>query len=266
MSAAQEPGRFAGRVALVTGAASGIGPETACRLAAEGAAACCADVNEPGIEQTAESIAQHGRLASVHRLDVGVEADWEAAVQQILSVHGRLDVLVNCAGISAAAPVAEMAYADWRRVLAVNLDGAFLATKHGIRAMRTAGGSIVHVSSASGIKAAAGACAYSASKAGLCMLSKAAAKECRDQGIPVRINTVCPGGVKTPMWTTMPFFQELVQKSGSEEAAFASLAGDVPGSRFSEPADVVHAILFLASDEARFVTGVDLLVDGGYVL
>jgi NAD(P)-dependent dehydrogenase (short-subunit alcohol dehydrogenase family) len=151
-------------------------------------------------------------------------------------------------------------------VLAVNLDGAFLATKHGIRAMRSSGGSIVHVGSASGIKAASGACAYSASKAGLGMLVKAAAKECRDQGIPVRINTVCPGGVKTPMWTTMPFFQELEKKLGSQEAAFESLAGGVPGGRFSEPADVVHAILFLASDEARFVTGVDLLVDGGYVL
>jgi 2,5-dichloro-2,5-cyclohexadiene-1,4-diol dehydrogenase 2 len=98
------------------------------------------------------------------------------------------------------------------------------------------------------------------------MLSRAAAKECRDQGIPVRVNTVCPGGVKTPMWTTMPFFLDLVQKLGSEEAAFESLAAGVPGGRFSEPADVVHAILFLASDEARFVTGVDLVVDGGYVL
>jgi 3(or 17)beta-hydroxysteroid dehydrogenase len=180
VSASQEPGRFAGRVALVTGAASGIGQESACRLAAEGAVVCCADVNQSGIEHTAGLIAQLGRPASVHRLDVGVEAEWEAAVEQILSVYGRLDVLVNCAGISAGGPVAEMAYADWRQVFAVNLDGAFLATKHGIRAMRTAGGSIVHVSSASGIKPAAGACAYSASKAGLCMLSKAAAKECRD--------------------------------------------------------------------------------------
>jgi len=266
VSGTREPARFASRVAIVSGAASGIGRETARRLAIEGAVVCCADVNEAGIGETAESIARLGRPASVQRLDVSVEAEWEAAVEETLSAHGRLDILVNCAGISTAAPVAEMAYADWRRVLAVNLDGAFLATKHAIRAMRTAGGSIVHVSSASGIKAAAGACAYSASKAGLCMLSRAAAKECRDQGIPVRVNTVCPGGVKTPLWTTMPLFRDLVQKSGSEEAAFESLAAGVPGGRFSEPADVVHAILFLASDEARFVTGIDLLVDGGYLL
>ncbi len=263
---ARHPGRFTGRVAIVTGAASGIGRETARQLAVEGASVCFADLNESGVAQTVALIAQVGQPASAHRLDVGAEAEWEEVVQQVLVARGRLDVLVNCAGVSAAAPVAEMSYADWRRVLSVNLDGAFLGTKYGIRAMRTAGGSIVHVSSASGVKAAAGACAYSASKAGLCMLSKAAAKECRDQGIPVRVNTVCPGGVKTPMWTTMPFFGELVRKAGSEEAAFESLAGGVPGGRFSEPADVVHAILFLASDESRFVTGVDLLVDGGYVL
>jgi 3(or 17)beta-hydroxysteroid dehydrogenase len=262
----RQPGRFGGRVALVTGAASGIGRETARQLAVEGASVCCADLNEVGVEQTAGLMAQDSQRASAHRLDVGVEAEWEAVVQQILATHGRLDLLVNCAGISAAAPVAEMSFSDWRRVFSVNLDGAFLGTKFGIRAMRAAGGSIVHVSSASGIKAAAGAAAYSASKAGLCMLSRAAAKECRDQGIPVRVNTVCPGAVKTPMWTTMPFFQELVQKTGSQEAAYASIAGSTAGSGFCEPADVVHAILFLASDEARFVTGVDLLVDGGYVL
>ena len=183
-----------------------------------------------------------------------------------MAARGRLDVLVNCAGVSGATPIVEMSYSEWRRVLSVNLDGAFLGTKYGIRAMRMAGGSIVHVSSVSGIKASAGACAYSASKAGLCMLTKTAAKECLDQGIPVRVNTVCPGAVKTPMWMTMPFFQELTWKLGSEEAAFESLAKGVPGGRFSEPADVVHAILFLASDESRFVTGVDLLVDGGYAL
>jgi NAD(P)-dependent dehydrogenase (short-subunit alcohol dehydrogenase family) len=266
MTAVREPGRFAGRVALVTGAASGIGLETARQLAAEGASVCCADLNEPGAEQAAGAISQPGRPASAHRLDVSAEGDWEAVLQAVLGSHGRLDVLVNCAGVSAGAPLAEMTFSDWRRVLSVNLDGAFLATRSGIRAMRAAGGSIVHVSSASGVKAAAGACAYSASKAGLCMLSRAAAKECREGGIRVRVNTVCPGGVKTPLWSSMPFFQELIRKVGSEEAAFESLAASVPGGRFAEPADIVSAILFLASDEARFVNGVDLVVDDGYVL
>jgi NAD(P)-dependent dehydrogenase (short-subunit alcohol dehydrogenase family) len=256
-------GQFRDRVALVTGAASGIGRETAIQLAAEGAVACCADLDRMGAEQTATLI---GPPALAHLLDVTVEEHWDAVVQQILTKQERLDIVVNCAGISAASPLTEMAFADWRRVLAVNLDGAFLATKYGIRAMRASGGSVVHVGSASGIKAAAGACAYSASKAGLGMLVKTAAKECRDQAIPVRVNAVSPGGVKTPMWTTMPFFKELEAKLGSSEAAFASLGGSVPGGRFSEPEDIARAILFLASDDARFVTGVELLVDGGYVL
>lgn len=262
MTPAPSRRRFAGRVALVTGAGSGIGRAAARQLAAEGAAVVCADLDEAGARAAAEA---GGPSASPQRLDVTDEASWEAAVARVLDAHGRLDVLVHSAGVSAGAPLAEMALAEWRRVLAVNLDGAFLGTKHALRAMRAGGGSIVHVASASGVRAAAGAAAYSASKAGLCMLAKAAAKECREQGVAVRVNTVCPAGVKTPMWTSMPFFRDLVERLGSEDAAFASLEAG-PGGRFAEPADVVAAVLFLASDEARFVTGVDLLVDGGYVL
>jgi NAD(P)-dependent dehydrogenase (short-subunit alcohol dehydrogenase family) len=250
--------RFANKTALVTGAGSGIGRATAIRLASLGAKVLCADVNEATVWQVAEDI---GPSARPCRLDVTDEAGWEAA---FATLAGSLDVMVNCAGVSAAVPLAEMSLGEWRRVLAINLDGAFLATKHALRAMRATGGSIVHVSSASGLKAAAGAAAYSASKAAVCMLVRAAAKECRDQGLPVRVNAVCPGGVKTPMWTSMPFFRDLVQQAGSEEAAFATLART--GGPFAESDDVVAAILFLASDEARFITGVDLVVDGGYVL
>lgn len=260
--ASVQTGRFDGRVAVVTGAASGIGRATALRLAAEGAVVWCADVNAAGASATA---AEAGPKASALRLDVTSEADWQAAVRRVTEMAGRIDVLVNSAGVSAGAPLAEMDLADWRRVLAVNLDGAFLATKHALRAMREAGGSIVHLASASGVRAAAGAAAYSASKAGLGMLVKAAAKECRDGGLAVRVNAVSPAGVKTPMWSSMPFFRDLVQQLGSEEAAYASLASG-PGERFAEPADVVAAILFLASDEARFINGAELLVDGGYVL
>jgi NAD(P)-dependent dehydrogenase (short-subunit alcohol dehydrogenase family) len=261
VTAASTLHRFAGKNALVTGAGSGIGRTAALALAAGGAFVLAADVNLSAAQRTADEI---GAAAASVGLDVTDEAGWEEAVQRLLAARGRFDILVNSAGMSAGAPLTEMALADWRRVLAVNLDGAFLGTKHALRAMRAAGGSIVHVSSASGLKAAGGAAAYSASKAGLCMLAKAAAKECRDQGVAVRVNTVCPGGVKTPLWTTMPFFRDLVQQVGSEEAAFATLARS--GGPFAEPADVVVAILFLASDESRFVTGVDLVVDGGYVL
>jgi NAD(P)-dependent dehydrogenase (short-subunit alcohol dehydrogenase family) len=254
--------RFAGKTALVTGAGSGIGRETAVQLAAGGAHVIAADMDSTAVRKTVEAI---GPTATFARLDVTQEADWEAAIQELLGARGRLDTLVNSAGVSAGAPLAEMTLADWRRVLAVNLDGAFLATKYALSAMRPTGGSIVHVSSASGMKAAAGAAAYSTSKAGLSMLAKAAAKECREQRPVIRVNTVCPGGVKTPLWSSMPFFRELVQRLGSEDAAFASLESD-SGAPFAEPSDVVAAILFLASDEARFITGIDLIVDGGYVL
>jgi 3(or 17)beta-hydroxysteroid dehydrogenase len=262
----RQSGRFHGKVALVTGAASGIGHETAIRLAGEGAIVCCTDVNETGLAETVEQIAKAGGNASAIRLDVTNERDWEAAIAQTLATHSRLDVLVNCAGVSSAAALTEMPYAEWQRVLAINLDGAMFGTKHGIRAMRKAGGSIVHVSSASAIKPPPGAAAYTVSKAALCMLSKAAAKECIDQNVPVRVNTVCPGGVKTPLWMGVPFFQQLAEKKGSQEAAFDVLARGVPGGKFSEPADVANVILFLASDEARFVTGIDFVIDGGYVL
>jgi len=186
-------------------------------------------------------------------------------MEQILAAHNRLDVLVNCAGISFAAPVAEMSLEDWRRVMAINLDGIFLGSRHAIVVMRQQpeGGSIINVSSASAIKASGGASAYSASKAAVCMFTKAVAKECKERGDNIRLNTVCPGGVRTPLWKKMPFFQELVARHGSEEAAFRAME---QRRRFAEPEEIALAILYLASNEARLVTGTDLIIDGGYTL
>lgn len=210
-------------------------------------------------------MARAGPKAHAIALDVREEAAWTAAVEAILTASRRLDVLVNCVGVSGASPLPDTTLAEWRHVLATNLDGAFLGTKHGIRAMRAAGGVIVHVGSASGIRPAAGAAAYSTSKAGLRMLVRTAAKECRDAGLAIRINLVSPAGVKTPLWRSMPFFQELTSKLGSEEAAYAAMATS-GGGRFIEPDAVARVICFLASDRAQHVTGVDLPVDDGYVL
>jgi len=255
---------LSGRVALVTGGGSGIGAATAKLLAAHGAVVYCADLQEstvPDIERTGSA---DSHLVGL-RLDVREEADWEGAVATVLGQQGRLDVLVHAAGISAAAPLADTTLAEWHRVLATNLDGTFLAIKHGIRAMREEGGAIVVVGSASGIRPAAGATAYSTSKAAASILARAAAKECREGKLPIRINVVSPAGVKTPMWQTMPFFQDLIRQHGSEDAAFAALEADGSG-RFAEPEEIAQSVLFLVSNAASHVTGVELPVDGGYIL
>jgi NAD(P)-dependent dehydrogenase (short-subunit alcohol dehydrogenase family) len=251
-------GRVAGKVALVAGAASGIGRASAELLAKHGATVVCADVNATGAAEVAQAIA-----GSAVALDVTIEAQWEAAVAHTLASHGQLDVLVYSAGIAAARPVQETTLDEWRRVFAVNLDGAFLGTKHALRAMGQRGGSVVLISSASGLKPPPGASAYATSKAGLCMFARAVAKECAEANRNIRVNTVCPGGVKTPLWRSMPFFQELIAKTGSEEAAFQAMIGDKPG-RFIEPEEVALAVLYLASDESLMVTGTDLVIDAGY--
>jgi 3(or 17)beta-hydroxysteroid dehydrogenase len=192
-----------------------------------------------------------------------LEEAWATVITDTLARHGRIDILVNCAGISFACPVVDMSLADWHRVLGVNLDGVFLGTKHAIGIMRERGGSIINVSSASGIKASPGASAYCTSKAAVCMFTKAAAKECVEKGYAIRVNTVCPGGVRTPLWSTMPFFRDLVAKTGSEDAAFQELARLSPGGRFIEPEEVAESILYLASDESRSVTGMDFVIDQG---
>lgn len=257
--------RMAGKVALVAGAASGIGRATALLLAREGAAVHCADLDLQGADTTAGIIEEAEGNSSFSRLDVTSEESWREALEQAADRFGRLDVLVNSAGISFGRPVTEMSLEEWRRVLAVNLDGVFLGTKHAILTLRrTGGGSIVHISSASGLKSAPGASAYSASKAAVCMFVKAAARECLQNGDKIRINTVCPGGVKTPLWRDIPFFHDLVEKTGSEEAAFQELAKSDPQGRFAEPEEIAQAVLYLASDESLYVTGTDLVIDGGY--
>jgi NAD(P)-dependent dehydrogenase (short-subunit alcohol dehydrogenase family) len=265
LPSASTTGRVAGKVALVTGAASGIGQATARVLAQQGAAVFCADVNTSGADETAKQITAAGGAAWACALDVTSEAAWERAIEQAVRERGRLDILVNCAGIAAAAPIAETTLEDWRRVMAVNLEGAFLGTKHAVRVMRqtSRAGSIVHVSSVSGLKAQPGAAAYCASKAALIMLSRTAALECLRGGDPIRVNTVSPSGVKTPMWKTQPFFQELMEKEGGEEAAFQAMVRDAPYGRFALPEEVALAIVYLASDESLYVTGTDLAIDNG---
>ncbi len=233
--------RLQNKTALITGAASGIGLATAQLFQAEGA-----------------------RVISTDRdtLDVTSEQQWRSTLQSIPD----LDILVANAGISHAAPVAEESLDDWRRVFAVNLEGVFLGLKHALPHFRSRQrpGSIVIVGSASGRKASAGAAAYCASKAAVAMLAKVAALEGKSSNI--RVNVVSPAGVVTPMWKAMPFFQELEQKHGSEEAAWREIGAvsDQPLEGFAQPLEIARVIAFLASDEASYVTGADVLVDAGF--
>jgi NAD(P)-dependent dehydrogenase (short-subunit alcohol dehydrogenase family) len=251
--------QFEGKTALVTGAASGIGKAVAAEFARLGAEVIAADIDLDGARAAITGFAA-GR--AVH-LDVAQEASWNAVFRDI----PRLHMLVASAGISHAKPLVEMTIDEWRRVMSVNLDGAFLGLRSAIPVIqRSGGGSIVLIASASGIRAAAGAAAYSASKAGVRMLAKAAALEAKP--LNIRVNSISPAGVATPMWKTMPFWKDLVAEHGSEEGAWKALGGTDPGTppllRMAFPEEIAKVVAFLSSDDAANITGTDLAVDAGY--
>lgn len=260
--AVETKGKLWAKVALVTGAASGIGRATALMLAREGARVAASDVDAAGAARTAQEVSSASGQAISIALDVVSEEAWSHALSRIVETWGSLDILINNAGLAAVGTIADMQLSDWRRVIAVNLDGAFLGMKHAIRAMRkTGGGCIVNVASVSGKRPYANSSAYCASKAGLLMLSKVAALECGAEGI--RVNAVVPGGVKTPMWEKTELWQDLLRQHGSAQAAFEKLAEGTPLERFAQPEEIAEAILFLVSDDAAFLTGAELVLDGG---
>ncbi len=251
-----------GKGVVVTGAASGIGRATCLRMAAAGARVLATDIQELA-EAASEAEAPGGEL-SFQRLDVADEDGWRRTIGEAVSRWGRLDVLVNNAGVSLTRSVADMTLEEWRTVMSVNLDGVFLGTKHAVAAMRRLGhgGSIVNVSSASGLVGSAGASAYCASKGGVRLFTKAVALECAKDGI--RVNSIHPGAVRTPIWEKADWWPGLVAQAGSVDAAYEILERATPLGRMADPAEIAEAILFLASDASRFVTGSELVVDGGY--
>ena len=256
--------RLKEKVALITGGASGIGKATAVRFCREGARVVVTDLDESQGHKVAEGLQEEGANCDFYGLDVRSESAWELVVGDVVRRWGRVDAFVANAGISFAKPVSEMSLEEWRQVHAVNLDGVFLGTKHAVRVMREqgTGGSIVIVSSASGIKASGGASAYCSSKAGVRLFAKAVALEIAADGI--RVNTVVPAGVVTPMWSQMPFFEDLKRERGGEDGAYQALAEGTPLGRFAQPEEVAAGILYLSSDEASYVTGTDLVIDGGF--
>ncbi|HXQ10594.1 MAG TPA: glucose 1-dehydrogenase [Caulobacteraceae bacterium] len=255
-------GRVEGKVALVTGGASGIGRGCAEALAREGATVIISDVQDdkgPGV--VSAIVAAGGKAEYLHH-DVTDEDAWIQVMAAIERRHARLDVLVNNAGIAVPSlSITTVTLADWRKQQAVNVEGVFLGCKHGLQLMRKAGhgGSIVNLSSVAGLRGSALLASYCASKGAVRLLSKAVAMECAQMKDGIRVNSVHPGIIETPIW------EQITPATGSNAPpdldAMASVA--VPLGVKGLPSDIANAVLWLASDESRYVTAAQLVVDGG---
>lgn len=256
-------GRVEGKIALVTGGAQGLGEAAARMLVREGARVAVTDVNFEGAKKVADSLnAQRKGSAIAVRQDVTQEADWQRALDETEKAFGGLHVLVNNAGIGLTKDFEAVTLDEWRHVHAIDLDGVFLGCKLALPLMAKSvkasglGGSIVNISSISGIIAGHNMAAYNSAKAAVRHLSKSVALYCARKGYGIRSNSVHPVFIATPI------LDGLVQRFGKEEA-YAKLGRQVPLGHIGEPDDIAYAVLYLASDESKFVTGAELKVDGG---
>jgi NAD(P)-dependent dehydrogenase (short-subunit alcohol dehydrogenase family) len=245
--------RFANKVAIVTGGASGIGAATAALLAREGARVLIADVSSNG-ENTAAGLASQGLHVAYQQVDVSKEEQISAMLRWTLERWQRLDIMIANAGISGLGRADTTSLADWDRVIGINLTGVFLCCKHAVPAMRASGGgAIVNTASVMGLVGPRGAVSYGAAKGAIVNMTRATALDYAGENI--RVNAVCPGYLNDP-----------TSRGGAarSEADLRALIDRHPLGRLGRPEDVANAIAFLASDEASFITGTCLVVDGGY--
>ncbi|HEX3675717.1 MAG TPA: SDR family oxidoreductase [Rhizomicrobium sp.] len=256
-------GRVDGKIALITGGAQGLGEAAARMLAREGARVAITDVNIDGARKLAASINEaHQGAAIAIAHDVTSEEQWANAIAETDRAFGGLHILVNNAGIGLTKDLEAITLEEWRHVHAIDLDGVFLGCKLSIPLMARSvkatglGGSIVNISSISGIIAGHNMAAYNSAKAAVRHLSKSVALYCARKGYGIRSNSVHPVFIATPI------LDPLVQRFGKDEA-YAKLARQVPLGKIGEPDDIAYAVLYLASDESKFVTGAELKVDGG---
>ncbi len=253
-------GRLAGKIALVTGAGSGLGEATAKRFAEEGAHVYVTDVNTDNAERVASEINSASGSATARFQDVTDEADWDVLMGEIIDAQGRLDVLVNNAGIVLTGNVEEATLDDWRKTQAVNLDAVFMGTRAAVKTMKANGGSIINISSIEGMIGEPNTAAYNASKGGVRIFTKSAALHCAAEDYNIRVNSVHPGFIVTPM------VENGIASLGEEAAAMmeARVMADIPLKAMGEPRDIANGCLFLASDESKYMTGSELVIDGGY--
>lgn len=262
--------RLANKVALITGAASGIGRDTAMLFAEEGARVVVTDIHDGPGRECADRIKATGGQAAFLHLDVANEDEWVAAIAATKANFGRLDVLVNNAGMVIAGDITQLSLADWRRQQAVNLDGVFLGIKHTLPLMRAGrGGSIVNVSSTAAIVGTTNLVSYSAAKGGVRSLTKSVALQCAAAKDGIRVNSIHPGVINTPIYHTLEGLPQHgagganTKHIGRDPEALGALVA--PLGFAGQPRDIAAGILYLASDESRYVTGAELVVDGGLI-
>jgi NAD(P)-dependent dehydrogenase (short-subunit alcohol dehydrogenase family) len=257
-------GQVQGKVALVTGGASGIGAAVAELLARQGASVAVTDVDELKGPEVVAGINKAGGEAIFLAQDVTSESRWSEVVAEVATRYGQLDILVSNAGIGIAVPtIVEMSLADWRRQTAINLDGVFLSVKHSLPLMRkTGGGSIIMMSSLAGLRGAAGLAGYCATKGGVRLFAKAIAMECASFADGIRVNSVHPGIIDTPIWGKVSMDATAAAPNApidvEERARVAT-----PLGRAGQASEIAAGVLYLVSDASRYVTGTELVIDGG---
>ena len=253
--------RLAGKIALISGGASGIGAASAKRFIDEGAKVVIGDINT---EKGKAIAAQYGDELSFTVLDVTSAESWGAAITFATSKMGGLTTLVNSAGVSIPGSIEDISLEDFRHTMAINLEGTFLGTQAGIKALKDVkGASIVNVASTLGHKGGSFVPAYCASKGGVLLLTKASALHCSENGYDLRINTISPGAIHTEM--VDPYIQAGIEAGATAEDVIQSFADNHPMKRLGTPNEPANAIVFLASDESSYSTGIDIPVDGGYL-
>jgi len=246
-------GRLAEKVALVTGGAGGIGFATARRFAEAGAIVVIADI-DLAAAQTA--VAAYPAMVATH-LDVTDDARWSQVVDETIARFGKLDIVVNNAGVVSTFDIETCSNDEWHRTMAINVDGVFFGCRHAVRAMKAHGGSIVNLSSVSGLIGGRNLVAYNASKGAVRLLTKSVALHCASRKYGIRCNSVHPTFVETPMSESM------IEQSRDPERMRTLLTNMVPLGRFARPEEIADLIVYLASDESQFVTGAEFVIDGG---
>lgn len=264
-----------GKVAIITGAASGIGRACAEKLAEAGAAIFATDIDAAGLEQTARRISDAGGTCQTAQQDVTDEARWDEVMTEA-AAFGPPSILVNNAGVAIAGPIVDQPFSDWQRQMNINLDSVFLGTRAAMRSMKdTGGGGIINISSVAGLRGAAGASAYCASKGGVRLFTKAAAVECAQMGYGIRVNSVHPGIIDTPIWqksitdmldasTDPEQVAALTAHSGANTIDVNAIASATsPMGRPGTSDEVGDLVVFLASPQSSYITGQEFVIDGG---